>query len=79
MYLKKLQAFVANSHFHLSLIFSGKVRILTIEWSTIRNFTQVGSSLACKYYTRVKGPMTMTTALTYYSTELITAVKCFTR
>ncbi len=38
--------FVNASHFHLSLLIDGK------EWSLIKGSTRLGSSLACKYYTR---------------------------
>jgi hypothetical protein len=56
-------------HFHPSLIVTGKVRILPLEWSLIGSSTLVGSSLAYKYY--------MLNTLTYYDTAKIMALKRF--
>jgi hypothetical protein len=54
LYHKKARVFVTSIHFHPSLIFVGNARSLPLEWSSIRGSTLVGSSLACKYKTRVE-------------------------
>jgi hypothetical protein len=48
------KVFVTFSHLYLSPIFAGKARSLALEWSTLKGYTRVGSSLVSKYWTRVE-------------------------
>jgi hypothetical protein len=46
--------FATAIRFHRSMIFAGKARNLTLEWSPVRVSTQVGSSLSRIYETAVE-------------------------
>jgi len=61
----KLQHFVPGKSFQSSLMFVGKARSLPQSGAPERHFTQIGSDLTCKHYTRLEG-LTGTTALAYY-------------
>ncbi len=54
MSLDKFRAIVSQSvchsqYFHSSLLFEGKAKSETLEWSHTRGLTLVGSNLPCKY------------------------------
>ncbi len=51
----RARLWVYHCHLFLSIqILEGEARRLIIEWSPISDFTQVGSSYALKYYSKVK-------------------------
>ncbi len=64
---------ITKSHFHLSLIFTGKAEAYprgALCWTTLLGNTP---SLARKYQTREK----VTKPLAYYGTQLFVAIKYF--